>query len=142
MPRSSLCQISPTRLQSTIGGDHHRFDLAAAQASRGVLAIITADNALKLHIDDDAEETLRAPLLQDREIHYNGQHVAVVVAVTLEQADVAAAPSSVRYRRDEPVTSMDTVLDQKCTYRRTFAVARGWPIRAAATQTRLLTVPQ
>ena len=44
--------------------------------------------------------------------HFNGQHVAVVVAQTLDQADAAAALVRVRYRRDEPVTSMDAVLAQ------------------------------
>ena len=51
-------------------------------------------------------------LLQDRDIHYNGQHIAVVVAETLEQADAAGALVRVQYRRDEPITSMDAVLGQ------------------------------
>ena len=42
--------------------------------------------------------------------YLNGQHVAIVVAQTLDQADAAAAQVRVRYRRDEPVTSMDAVL--------------------------------
>ena len=47
---------------------------------------------------------MRAPLLQDWTCYFNGQHVAVVVAETLEQADAAAAQVRVQYRRDEPVT--------------------------------------
>ena len=100
-------------VQSTIGaGAITGFDLAAAQKMPGVLAIITPDNAPKLHTQGGAQQTVRAPLLQDRDIHYNGQHVAVVVAETLEQADAAGALVRVQYRRDEPITSMDAVLDQ------------------------------
>ena len=81
----------------------------------GVLAIITPDNAPKLQINGGSQQSVHAPLLQDRDIHFNGQHVAVVVAETLEQADAAASLVRVRYRRDEPVTSMDVVLGQAYT---------------------------
>jgi xanthine dehydrogenase YagR molybdenum-binding subunit len=100
-------------VQSTIGaGAIIGFDLAGAKAMPGVLAIITPENALKLHLKGGASQTVRAPLLQDMDVHYNGQHVAIVVADTLEQADAAAARVRVQYRRDEPITSMDAVLDQ------------------------------
>ena len=100
-------------VQSTIGaGAITGFDLATAQKMPGVIAIITPDNAPKLHTQGGAQQTVRAPLLQDRDIHYNGQHVAVVVAETLEQAAAAGALVRVQYRRDEPITSMDAVLGQ------------------------------
>jgi xanthine dehydrogenase YagR molybdenum-binding subunit len=100
-------------VNSTIGaGAITGFDLAAAQAMPGVLAIITPDNAPKLRI---GSQSVRAPLLQDRDIHFNGQHIAVVVAETQDQADAAASLVRVRYRRDEPVTSMDAVLGQAYT---------------------------
>jgi xanthine dehydrogenase YagR molybdenum-binding subunit len=100
-------------VQSTIGaGAIIGFDLAGAKAMPGVLAIITPENALKLHLKGGASQTVRAPLLQDMDVHYNGQHVAIVVAETLEQANAAAARVRVQYRRDEPITSMDAVLDQ------------------------------
>ena len=100
-------------VQSTIGaGAITGFDLTAAQKMPGVIAIITPDNAPKLHVQGGAQQTVRAPLLQDRDIHYNGQHVALVVAETLEQADAAGALVRVQYRRDEPITSMDAVLGQ------------------------------
>jgi xanthine dehydrogenase YagR molybdenum-binding subunit len=103
-------------VNSTIGaGAITGFDLAAAQAMPGVLAIITPDNAPKLQINGGSQQSVHAPLLQDRDIHFNGQHVAVVVAETLEQADAAASLVRVRYRRDEPVTSMDVVLGQAYT---------------------------
>jgi xanthine dehydrogenase YagR molybdenum-binding subunit len=105
--------VSAVLVQSTVGaGTITGFELAAAQSMPGVLAIITPQNALKLHTQDGSPQTVHAPLLQDMDVHYNGQHVAVVIAETLEQADAAAAKVRVRYRRDEPVTSMDAVLDQ------------------------------
>jgi len=100
-------------VQSTIGvGTVIGFDLAAAKSIPGVLAIITPESALKLHTEGNKPQAVHGPLLQDMDVHYNGQHVAVVVAETPEQADVAAASIRVRYRRGEPVTSMDAALDQ------------------------------
>lgn len=100
-------------VQSTIGaGSITGFDLSEAQSMPGVLAIITPQNAPKLTIKGGMQQTVRAPLLQDMAIYYNGQHVAVVVADTLERASDAAARVKVRYQAAEPVTSMDAVLDQ------------------------------
>ncbi len=100
-------------VQSTVGaGAITGFELKAAQEMPGVLAIITPENAPRLPMTGGARQAVRAPLLQDRTIYYNGQHVAVVVAETLDQANAAAALVRVRYRRDEPVTSMDAVLSQ------------------------------
>jgi xanthine dehydrogenase YagR molybdenum-binding subunit len=95
-------------VQSTIAaGSITGFDLRQARHMPGVLAIITPDNAPKLHVT-----TQSGPLLQDMAIVYNGQHVAVVVADTLDRALAAAARVQLRYRRDEPVTRMDSVLGQ------------------------------
>ncbi len=78
---------------------------------------------------------VRAPLLQDRDIHYNGQHVAVVVAETLEQADAAGALVRVQYRRDEPITSMDAVLDQAYAPKN-FRNGERWPPRSTTRRSR------
>ena len=103
-------------VQSTIGaGSILAFDIEAARAMPGVLVIITPDNAPQLNLKDGPQQMVHAPLLQDNAIHYNGQHVAVVVADMLERANAAAAQVRVRYRRDEPVTAMDSVLDQAYT---------------------------
>jgi xanthine dehydrogenase YagR molybdenum-binding subunit len=100
-------------VQSTIGaGEIIGFDLDAAKAMPGVLAIITPENAAKLATKGGAQQTIRAPLLQDMRVLYSGQHVAVVVADGLDRAAAAAAAVHVRYRHEEPVTSMDAVLDQ------------------------------
>jgi len=100
-------------VQSTIGaGEITGFDLARAKAMPGVLAIITPENAPKLSIKEGPQQVVRAPLLQDMRVHYNGQHVGVVVADTLDRAAAAASAVRVHYRREEPVTSMDAVLGQ------------------------------
>src|SRR5205814_7047087 len=76
-------------VQSTIAsGAIAGFDLAAAQAVPGVLAILTPDNAPRLAqpaetASQPAADVIRIPLLQDASVYYNGQHIAVVVADTL-----------------------------------------------------------
>ena len=102
-------------VQSTIGaGVITSFDIAGAQAMPGVLAVITPEGAPKLPLKGGAQ-MVRAPLLQDMNILFNGQHIAVVVADTLERANDAASRVRVQYRRDEPITSMDAVLNQAYT---------------------------
>jgi xanthine dehydrogenase YagR molybdenum-binding subunit len=96
-------------IQSTVAaGAITGYDLAQANGMPGVLAIITADNATKL----SGPTSGRGLLLQDRVILFNGQNVAVVVADTLERAQAAASKVRVAYRRDEAITSMDSVLSQ------------------------------
>jgi xanthine dehydrogenase YagR molybdenum-binding subunit len=93
-------------VQSTIAaGSITGFDLKEAQGMPGVLAIITPDNAGKL-------AHAAGPLLQNKDILFNGQHVAVVVAETLEQAQAAATAVRVTYSRGEAATSMDAMLGQ------------------------------
>ncbi|HEY1935178.1 MAG TPA: xanthine dehydrogenase family protein molybdopterin-binding subunit [Acetobacteraceae bacterium] len=105
--------VHATLVQSTIAaGAIAEFDLNAARAMQGVLEIITPDNALKLSTKGGGPQTVKAPLLQDRAIHYNGQHIAIVVADTLDQALAAAARVRVRYHATEPATEMDAVLDR------------------------------
>ena len=100
-------------VQSTIGaGVITAFDLTAAQSLPGVLTIITPQNAPRLAMKGGSQQTVHAPLLQDMNVYYNGQHVAVVVADTLERAGDAASRVKVKYQAAEPVTSMDAVLDQ------------------------------
>src|SRR3954454_4291834 len=83
-------------VQSTIpSGTIAGFDLTDAHAVPGVLGILTPDNATRLKPVAEASnptaiEVIRAPLLQDSNIYYNGQHIAVVVADTLERAQHAA----------------------------------------------------
>lgn len=80
------------------------FDLAAAQAMPGVLAIITPANAPHLPKREKPKPGEQAnpklALLQDDRVQYNGQPIAIVVAETFEQARAAAHRVNVRYTRE------------------------------------------
>jgi xanthine dehydrogenase YagR molybdenum-binding subunit len=100
-------------VQSTIAaGTIAGFDLKEAHGMPGVLAIITPDNAGKLSQAEKVPQAVPGPLLQNKDILFNGQHVAIVVAETLEQAQAAASAVRVTYNRDEAATSMDELLGQ------------------------------
>jgi xanthine dehydrogenase YagR molybdenum-binding subunit len=100
-------------VQSTIAsGSIMGFDLNEARAMPGVLAIITPDNAGKLQHPEHVPQAVAGPLLQNNDILFNGQHVAVVVAESLEQAQAAGAAVRVRHSSGEAATSMDALLGQ------------------------------
>ncbi len=103
-------------VQSTIAaGSVLAVDTADAKRQPGVLAIITPDDAPRLQSKHASEQTITAPLLQDKNIVYNGQHVAVVIADTLDRALEAAGRVRVQYRQTEAVTVMDQALGQAVT---------------------------
>ncbi|CAN5477455.1 xanthine dehydrogenase family protein molybdopterin-binding subunit [soil metagenome] len=95
-------------VQSTISkGKITSMDLAAAKAAPGVLTILTKENMPALTAA--AAKVLaekRAPLGDD-DIHYAGQHIAVVVADTIEHARAAAAMVVVKYDEQKPVVRVD-----------------------------------
>jgi xanthine dehydrogenase YagR molybdenum-binding subunit len=100
-------------VQSTISaGKVTGIDTARALGMPGVLEILTPDNAEKLNLKGGAQQTVKAPLLQGNDVFFNGQHVAVVIAETLQQAQAAAARIVVRYRPSEAVTTMESVLSE------------------------------
>lgn len=80
------------------------LDVSAAEAAPGVALIMTHRNAPKMGVPPPIGMTnLKAagnhtlPIMQDPEIRWNGQVVAVVLAETREQADHAATLVHVRY---------------------------------------------
>src|SRR5262245_43978560 len=94
-------------VRSTIAaGTIARLDTVCAAAAPGVLAVITHENAGRLH---KAKRNLvyppLPPPLQDAKISYNGQYVTMVVAETRQQAAAAARLVEVTYDRDEPALS-------------------------------------
>jgi xanthine dehydrogenase YagR molybdenum-binding subunit len=100
-------------VQSTIGaGSIEGFDLQIAQGMPGVLAIITPDTIERLGRKGGVPQAISAPLLQDNVVEFNGQHVAIVVATTLERAQAAAAAVKITYKEGEVTTSMSALLDQ------------------------------
>ncbi len=87
------------------------FDTGAARAAPGVLAVITPDNADRLHVTKASQQTVTGPLLQDDRIRFQGQPMALVVAETHEAAEHAAALVVTHYARSAAVTDMNAVLD-------------------------------
>ena len=100
-------------IESTISkGRVKSFDLSRAQAAPGVLAIITHLNAPKLNLPDPRDPAGGKPgeafaPLQDDVIHYNGQHLGVVVADTFEHARHAADLVAVNYEVEKPAVEIE-----------------------------------
>ncbi len=82
---------------------------AAALGAPGALAVLTHENAPKLHLDSRTSEHMGEKLmpLADAAIHFAGQHIALVVAESLEQARYAASLLAVRYAEEPPVLAID-----------------------------------
>jgi xanthine dehydrogenase YagR molybdenum-binding subunit len=95
-------------VQSAIAcGEITAINATAAEASPGVLAVLTPKNMPRL---DDEKIKLQAENrmpLGDLKIHYAGQHVAVVVADTLERARYAATLLKISYAERRPVLDLN-----------------------------------
>jgi xanthine dehydrogenase YagR molybdenum-binding subunit len=80
-------------VQSTIpSGTIRSIDRTAADRAPGVVAILTPFNALKLNPGPPQPPARRnLSILQDANVYYNGQPVAVVVAKSLNEAKAAGA---------------------------------------------------
>lgn len=91
-------------VQSTIGsGRVASIDVSRASKARGVIGVLTHKNAQKL--PDKGRAAVNPPagrvltLLQDDQVHYNGQPIALVVADTFEHATDAATMVAVTYEK-------------------------------------------
>jgi xanthine dehydrogenase YagR molybdenum-binding subunit len=95
--RADLCYAYV--VQSTIAsGTVTAIDNKAAMRAPGVVTILTPFNAPKLNPGPPQPPARRnLSLLQDNEVHYNGQPIAVVVAKTLDQARAAARMLKISY---------------------------------------------
>jgi xanthine dehydrogenase YagR molybdenum-binding subunit len=93
-----------------------RIDARAALALAGVNGVITHENAPRLARADKKWNDEVAPpgspfrWLQDDQIHFSAQPVALVVAETFEQARYAATLVSIEYERSEHATDFDALL--------------------------------
>ncbi|HEY3673799.1 MAG TPA: xanthine dehydrogenase family protein molybdopterin-binding subunit [Acidimicrobiia bacterium] len=104
-------------VQATIAkGEVRSIDATAALALSGVLAVLSYENAERLHAVDDAE----LALFQSRRIAYRGHVVAAVVAETDETArqaarlvhiEYAAQPHDVELSVDHPGLYAPTVVN-------------------------------
>src|SRR6266852_4106878 len=93
-------------VHSTIAkGKIRKIDTAAAEQAPGVLAVITHQNMPRIkappivdfHNIGKGFALSDLPIMQNAEIHWDGEPVAVVVAETLERAEHAASLVSVEY---------------------------------------------
>src|SRR6201997_5099095 len=97
-------------LTSTVAkGSIRGMDTGVAERMRGVLAVYTPFNPLKLYRGLDSSEGASSgeiqPPLQDAKILNYGQIIGLVVAESFEQARDAAALVKTRYDGEEPVAS-------------------------------------
>jgi xanthine dehydrogenase YagR molybdenum-binding subunit len=88
-----------------------RIDPAAAEAAPGVLLVLTHENAptlrrMRTFSRGGTAIQAKPPLVDDR-IDYAGQHVALVVAATPEQARYAASLLAVDYAAEAPRATLD-----------------------------------
>ena len=84
------------------------FDTAVAEAAPGVIHVMTPRNAPRLkRVKEGVPEGADFPLLQDDRVLYNGQHIGLVVAETLEAAIHAAELVRVRYEEEMPALAFD-----------------------------------
>lgn len=98
-------------------GTIERIDTTEAERAEGVLLVLTHQNAMKL---PGAEETQGSQpvrpvervlqTLQDAEVHYSDQPIAVVVADTLERAQHAANLVKAHYRQAPFAVEMEPEL--------------------------------
>ncbi len=102
-------------VQSTISkGRIKNIDSTNTEALTGVLAVITYKNAMKLQVSTVpgsgrwAEKDL-LPLQNDK-VFYDGQHIAIVVAETLETAQHGAALLKVDYDEEHPVVEIEQAM--------------------------------
>ncbi len=107
-------------VQSTVAsGRITAIAVDEAERAPGVLAVITHVNAPRFPPGPMTPlGPSPLPPLQSDEVLYFGQHVALVVAETLEQAQAAAATIALTYERTTPILSMDD--------ERTTAFAHPW----------------
>ena len=89
------------------------LDIAAAEAAPGVVLVMTYRNAPRMKAPSlmmssaTAAGTSDLPVMQNDEIHWNGQPIAVVLAETQEQADYAASLVKADYATQPAVTSFE-----------------------------------
>jgi xanthine dehydrogenase YagR molybdenum-binding subunit len=112
-------------VQSTIAkGRILEIDTADAHRAAGVISILTHENAPKLQAKPPSGggagggggnlgEKLM-PLADDT-VHFAGQHIACVIAETLDEARHAASLLRVRYQEDTPVLDM-TAAEPNATF--------------------------
>ena len=94
------------------------LDTSEAEAAPGVVLVMTHHNAPRMKAPalmmtkPKAAGSSDLPIMQDDEIHWNGQPIALVLAETQEQADHAKSLIRATYDRLPAVTAFDTAVAQ------------------------------
>jgi len=86
------------------------LDIETAKAHQGVVEVMTPANRPPLALDPDAKNNpfmFRLDLLQNDQIRYPNQSIAVVIAQTLEAATEGAALLSPRYEAQPARIGLD-----------------------------------
>ncbi len=106
---------------STIAkGKIRKIDAAPAEQAPGVLAVVTYENIPKMkappivdfHDIGKGFALSDLPIMQNAEVHWDGEPVAIVVAETLERAEHAASLVSVEYDAEQPDVSFEGMKPQ------------------------------
>ncbi len=101
---------------STIAkGKIRKIDSGTAEQAPGVLAVITHQNIPRMkappivdfHNIGKGFALSDLPIMQNAEVHWDGEPVAIVVAETLEKAEHAASLVSVEYEVETPDVSFE-----------------------------------
>ena len=104
-------------IQSTIPAGRVEIDTALAERARGVLGVLTPHNMPRLApppsdlIGQGQPGEPYVPL-QDNVVHWSGQHLAVVIAETFEQAQFAASLVQVQYEAGAPKLDLAEALPE------------------------------
>ncbi|MGB6296064.1 MAG: xanthine dehydrogenase family protein molybdopterin-binding subunit [Rivularia sp. (in: cyanobacteria)] len=92
-------------------GSIRNIDSSAAEKLPGIIAVITYKNAPKVgqtNNESGGNPLVKPlPVLQDNKINFYGQHIGVVIAETLEQAEYAANLVKVTYLPETPTLSLE-----------------------------------
>ncbi|TZG32932.1 xanthine dehydrogenase family protein molybdopterin-binding subunit [Agrobacterium sp. B1(2019)] len=89
------------------------LNVGAAEAAPGVILVMTYKNAPRMRAPSlmmsspTAAGASNLPVMQNDEIHWNGQPIALILAETQEQADYAASLIEATYELLPAVTSFD-----------------------------------
>lgn len=126
-------------VQSTIArGEITSIETAAAESAPGVLLVLTPKNMPKLLKPKQSMLGEERMPLSDMTVHYVGQHVAVVIADTLDRAFHAASLITVQYAPQTPrLTAHDPDAElstPKNDFGEPIQITRGNVENAAATE--------
>ena len=99
-------------INSTIAkGEITSIDTSEAAKQKGVIEIITYQNAEKLKAYEEKRPSLSTtsiqPVLQSPKVNYYGEYVGLVVAETFEQAQYAARLVTIEYKKATPTINFD-----------------------------------